>query len=223
VDLAVDGFDSFEARYVLNDACVKAGVPWIYGACVGSTATAGLVVPGETPCLRCWHRDLPAPGATETCDMVGIIGPAAALAAAMQVGIALRFLVGGTPPAEAALLSADVWDLSMDRLVLPPRDPSGCPCCGLRRFEFLDASGRAATALCGRDAVQVRALSSSRPDLAALAERLRGLGAVRANEFLLRFTIPPYELTVFDDGRTIVKGTGDPALARSLVARWVGV
>jgi molybdopterin/thiamine biosynthesis adenylyltransferase len=223
VDLVLDGFDSFEARYVLNDACVKAGVPWVHGACVGSTATAGLVVPGVTPCLRCWHRDLPAPGAAYTCDMVGIIGPAAALAAAMQVGIALRFLVEGTPPGDAALLSADAWDLSMDRLVLPPRDASECPCCALRRYEFLDAAGRASTTLCGRDAVQVRALSSSPPDLAALAERLRPLGAVRVNEYLLRLTVPPYELTVFDDGRTIVKGTGDAALARSLVARWVGV
>jgi molybdopterin-synthase adenylyltransferase len=222
VDLVVDGFDSFEARYVLNDACVAAGVPWIHGACVGSTATAGLVVPGTTPCLRCWHRNVPAPGSAHTCDMVGIIGPAAALAAAMQVGLALRFLVEGAPQGGGALHSADAWELSMDRLDLPPRDQD-CPCCGLRRFEFLEGAGRAATALCGRDAVQVRSLSSARPDLPALAERLRALGEVRANEYLLRLSVPPYELTVFDDGRAIVKGTGDAALARSLVARWVGV
>jgi molybdopterin-synthase adenylyltransferase len=107
--------------------------------------------------------------------------------------------------------------------VLPPRDASRCPCCGLGRFDFLDAPGRPATALCGRGAVQVRALSAQRPDFATLAERLRSMGTVRVNELVLRFSSPPYELTVFDDGRAIVKGTDDEALARSLVARWIGV
>jgi molybdopterin/thiamine biosynthesis adenylyltransferase len=222
VDLVVDGFDNFEGRYVLNDACVKRGLPWVYGACVGSTAVAQLVVPGKTPCLRCLHRELPEPGAAETCDMAGIIGPAATLAASLQVSLALRFLAEGAPPAESAILCADAWDLRMERIALPPRDASRCPCCGLGRFEFLEAEGRAATTLCG-NAVQVRALSSRRPDFAALAERLRGLGTVHVNDFLLRLRAPPYELTVFDDGRAIVKGTGDAALARSLVARWIGV
>jgi adenylyltransferase/sulfurtransferase len=223
IDLVLDGFDNFEGRYVLNDACAKRGIPWIYGACVGSTALAQLIVPGKTPCLRCLHRDLPAPGAAQTCDMVGIIGPAAALAASLQVAIALRFLVEGRPPAEAVIATADVWDLHAERLVLPPREPAGCPCCGEGRYEFLEASTRSATALCGRDAVQVRALSSGHPDFLALAERLRGVGTVHVFDYLLRLRAPPYELTLFDDGRAIVKGTHDEALARSLVARWIGV
>jgi adenylyltransferase/sulfurtransferase len=221
VELVVDGFDNFEGRYVLNDACVKRGLPWIYGACVGSTAMAQLVVPGRTPCLRCVHRDVPPAGAAETCDMVGIIGPAAAIAASLQVSLALRFLVEGDAAAEACLLCADAWDARLDAIALPPRDPARCPCCGLGRFEYLEAAGQAATPLCG-DAVQVRPLSSQRPDLAALADRLRPLGAVHVSEYLLRLRAPPYELTLFDDGRAVVKGTLDPALARSLVARWVG-
>jgi adenylyltransferase/sulfurtransferase len=222
VDLVLDGLDNFEGRYILNDACVKQGVPWVYGACIGSTAVAQLIVPGRTPCLRCLHRELPEPGAAQTCDVAGIIGPTAALAAALQVGIALRFLVEGPPP-EAALVCADVWEVRLDRIALPPRDPATCPCCGLRRFEFLETSARAATRLCGHDAVQVRALSTRAPDLAALGQRLQALGTVQVNEYLLRLRVPPYELTVFDDGRAIVKGTADEALARSLVARWIGV
>jgi adenylyltransferase/sulfurtransferase len=222
VDLALDGFDNFEGRYVLNDACVKRGVPWVTGACVGATATAQLVVPGETPCLRCVHRALPRPGAAATCDTAGILGPAAVLGAALQASIALRFLVEGAPPAEAALYCADVWTPSLDRLPLPPRAP-GCPCCGEGRYEFLEGTPRTVTALCGRDAVQVRALSGARPDLAAIAERLRVVGAVKASALLVRVTAAPYELTVFDDGRVIVKGTSDEVLARSLVSRWVGV
>ncbi len=222
VDLVVDGFDNFEGRYVLNDACVKRGLPWIYGACVGSTAMAQLIVPGKTPCLRCLHRDLPEPGAAQTCDTAGIIGPAASLASTLQVALALRFLVEGAPPPEAAVFCADAWDLHLGRFVLPARAPD-CPCCGQGRFEFLELSGRSATALCGHDAVQVRALSGRRPDFSALAERLRPIGTVRVNEYLLRLTAPPYELTVFEDGRAIVKGTHDEAVARSLVSRWIGV
>lgn len=221
VDLVVDGFDNFEGRYLLNDACVQRGLPWVYGACVGSTAAAALIVPGKTPCLRCLHRELPAPGAVATCDTAGIIGPAAALAATLQVALALRLLTGG-PPAGGVLFSGDAWNPELSRLDLPPPEPA-CPCCAGRRFEFLAAPGRAATALCGRDAVQVRALSARPPSLAALAERLRTIGAVQVNEYLLRLTAPPYELTLFDDGRAIVKGTGDEGLARSLVARWIGV
>jgi adenylyltransferase/sulfurtransferase len=222
VDLAVDGFDNFEGRYVLNDACVKRGVPWIYGACVGSAAMAQLIVPGTTPCLRCLHRELPRSGAVKTCDMVGIIGPAAALAAAVQASIALRFLVEGAAPPEATLTCADAWSLELERIPLPPRD-AACPCCGEGRYDYLESSTRSVTALCGRDAVQVRPLSPGRPDLVALAARLRPLGTVHVNELLLRLRAPPYELTVFDDGRVLVKGTSDEALARSLVSRFIGV
>ena len=221
VDLVVDGLDNFEARYLLNDACVSRGLPWIYGACVGATAMAALLVPRVTACYRCLHRQLPAPGSAATCDTAGIIGPAAMLAASMQVSLALRFLVEG-PPADPAIASADAWDLHLDRLPLPPRDPR-CPCCGLGQYEFLAREQRATTVLCGRSAIAVRALSGRAPDLMALAERLRGLGRVHVNEFLLRLVAEPYELTLFQDGRAIVKGTDDEALARSLVARWVGV
>ena len=222
VDLVLDGFDNFEARYVLNDACAKRRLPWVAGACVGATVTAQLIVPGETPCLRCLHRELPRPGAAETCDTAGIIGPAAVLGAALQASLALRFLVEGGPPPEASLYCADAWNLSLDRLPLPARTP-GCPCCGEGRYEYLEGRARTTTALCGRDAVQVRSLSGGRPDLASLAARLGAVGTVRVNDLLLRLTAPPYELTVFDDGRVIVKGTSDEALARSLVARWIGV
>jgi adenylyltransferase/sulfurtransferase len=220
IDLVIDGFDNFEGRYVLNDACVKRGLPWVYGACVGATAMAGLFVPHVTACFRCLHRELPAAGAAETCDTAGIIGPAAVFAASMQVAMALRFLVTG-PPAEAVIVSADAWDLELSRIAFP-RDPS-CPSCGLGHFEFLSRAERTTTALCGRDAIAVRAMSAGSPNLPALAARLRGLGEVQCNEFLLRLAAPPYELTVFCDGRAIVKGTTDPALARSLVARWIGV
>jgi molybdopterin-synthase adenylyltransferase len=138
VDLAVDGLDSFEARYLLNDACAKARVPWVHGACLGSTAMARLVVPGTTPCLRCLHHRVPERPAAEAPEVAGILGPAVALTASLQAAMALRFLVERAPPPEPAWICADVWELSVQRLPLPPPAP-GCPCCALRRFEFLEA------------------------------------------------------------------------------------
>ncbi|HET9599599.1 MAG TPA: ThiF family adenylyltransferase [Anaeromyxobacteraceae bacterium] len=131
VDLAVDGFDSFEARYLLNDACVRLGLPWVHGACLGSTAMARLVVPGATPCLRCLRRDVPERRPAETSEVAGILGPAVALAASLQAAMALRFLVERAPPPDSAWICADVWDLRVQRLELPPPD-EGCPCCAGR-------------------------------------------------------------------------------------------
>ena len=224
IDLVVDGFDSFEARFLLNDACVEKGTPWIYGACIGSTGLAALLVPGHTPCLRCLLPDVPEPGSSPTCDTAGILGPAAHLAASMQVGRALRWLVTREAPAEAELVYADVWEGRFTRTALPYRpEESACPCCVERRFDFLSVETSQTAALCGRDSVQVRPLVPSRPDFSSLAERLRPLGEVLANEFLLRFRTDEVEMTLFSDGRAIVKGTTDPARARSLVARTFGV
>jgi len=224
VDLVVDGFDSFEARFLLNDACVEKGLPWVYGACIAATGLAALLVPGVTPCLRCLMPDIPEPGTSPTCDTAGILGPAAHLAASMQVGRALRWLATREAPAEAELVYADVWEGSFTRVALPYRPgESRCPCCVGHRFDFLSVETPQATALCGRDSVQVRPLVPSRPDFASLAERLRPLGEVLANDYLLRYRAGELELTLFSDGRAIVKGTTDPARARSLVARTFGV
>jgi molybdopterin-synthase adenylyltransferase len=222
VDLVVDGFDNFEGRYLLNDACVSAGVPWVYGAVVGSYGVSTLVVPGRTPCLRCVQPDRPAPGTSPTCDTVGILGPAAHLVASLQVAQALRWLATREAPAPAVMTAVDVWDLRLQRIELPERDPR-CPCCGERRFEFLAGAPEPAETLCGRDAVLVRTASGAAPEFEAIAARLRPLGEVLVNEFVLRFRTAEHELTLFADGRAIVKGTSDPALARSLVSRYLGV
>lgn len=221
IDLVVDGFDSFEARFLLNDACVEKGLPWVYGACIASTGLAALVFPGKTACLRCLLPELPEPGSAATCDTAGILGPAAHLAASMQVGRALRWLATREAPADAEIVYGDVWDARFTRMTVP-RDPA-CPCCAARRFDFLSSETPQASVLCGRDSVQVRPLVPSRPDFAALAERLGPLGEVVANDYLLRYRADDVQMTLFADGRAIVKGTSDPARARSLVARTFGV
>jgi molybdopterin-synthase adenylyltransferase len=223
IDLVVDGFDNFEGRFLLNDACVREGLPWVYGACVGESGVSTLVVPGRTPCLRCIQPELPAAGAAPTCDTAGILGPAAHLVASIEAAQALRWLVTREAPDPAVLVSADVWTLRLHRAELPPRGSlPPCPCCVERRFEFLDAAASPAEALCGRDAVMVRSLAGSPPGFPEIAARLGPLGEVLVNAFVLRFRLPPHELTLFRDGRCTVKGTADTALARSLVARYFG-
>lgn len=215
-DLILDGTDNFDTRYLINDYAVRAGIPWIYGGAVGSYGVTMPVVPGLTACLKCVYPEPPS-GAQPTCDTAGILGPATALVASLQVSQALRILTGAGPVRKIA--SADVWTGELRQLNLPAPDPA-CPACGQRRFIHLDAHRRAPISLCGRNAVQIHELS--RPlELDALARRLRPLGTVRSNDFAVRFETPPYMLTVFSDGRVIVKGTTDPAIARSLYARYI--
>ncbi len=137
MDLVVDGLDNFPARYVLNDACVRAGLPWVHGAVLGAYGVTTTIVPGETPCLRCLQPELPAPEDAPTCVTAGVLGPAAHLVAALEAAQALRWLVTREAPEPPVMVSLDVWDLSLRRVELPARDPR-CPCCGQRRFEFLE-------------------------------------------------------------------------------------
>jgi adenylyltransferase/sulfurtransferase len=121
---------------------------------------------------------------------------------------------------ESRITTVDVWQGGIRRIEAPARDPE-CPTCALGRFPFLEGSRREPVSLCGRNAVQVHE-RERRIDLRELAGRLQALGEVRVNEFALRFVAAPYEMTIFPDGRAIVKGTADTGLARSLYARYVG-
>jgi adenylyltransferase/sulfurtransferase len=214
-NVLLDGTDNFDARFLLNDFAVSNGVPWIYGAAVGSYGIAMPVVPGVTACLRCVYPEPPS-GAQPTCETAGVLNVIVSAVASVQVADALKILVGETP--RARITTMDVWNGGIRQIEAPPRDPD-CPCCGRRQFPYLEESSRGPVTLCGRNAVQVE----GRPvDLGRLAEQLAPLGHLRANEFALRFAIDPYEMTIFADGRAIVKGTADPAIARSLYARYVG-
>jgi adenylyltransferase/sulfurtransferase len=218
-DVMLDGTDNFETRYLLNDAAVKLGIPWIYGAAVASSAVTCTILPGRTPCLACLFPN-PPQGLHDTCDTVGVIAPAVAWAAAIQVTEALKILLGRTAELHGALLAYDVWTNHFQKIV-PALDPQ-CRACAKRDFVYLQGGTAAPTVLCGRNAVQIRPVERRGLDLGALKNRLEPLGRVQANEYLLRFSIDAYELGVFTDGRAIVKGTNDPAVARGLYAKFIG-
>jgi molybdopterin-synthase adenylyltransferase len=217
IDLILDGTDNFETRYLINDVAVEAGVPWIYGAAVASYGLKFAVIPRQTACFRCLYPDPPA-GAQPTCETSGVLGPLTATIAALQVADALKILAGA--PLAARITTVDVWSGEIRQLDPPARDPA-CPCCVQRDFVHLDGSRRAPVSLCGRNAVQIH--ERARPiDLQKLAGDLAAIAPVRANEFALRVSLDPYELTIFPDGRAIIKGTTDIGIARGLYARYLG-
>ena len=218
-DVVLDGTDNFETRYLINDACVKLGVPWIYAAAVGSYGATMPVLPGRTACLACLFPEPPA-GAGETCETVVILSSAAAAVASLQVADALKVLGGALERVEARLFTVDVWENRV-RTLRVGSPVAGCQVCGSRQFRHLAGERRAHITLCGRNSVQIH--ERARPlDFGLLSSRLKPLGQVRYNEFVLRFFVAPYEMTLFPDGRAIIKGTTDPGVARSLYARYIG-
>jgi adenylyltransferase/sulfurtransferase len=221
-DLVLDGTDNFQVRYLLNDACVKSGMTWIYGAAVSSYGTTMTVIPGETPCLRCIFEEMPDAGSSPTCDTAGVIMPIIASVTAVQVTEAIKLLVGKRHELHGSLMQIDIWANDWRKIRLARPQPE-CPACGRRKFEFLDAEAQEfAAVLCGRNAVQVAPPRAVRLDLNELSNKLSALGDVKMNEYLVRFSTDGKEITVFPDGRAIVKGTDDISEARSVYARFIG-
>ena len=216
----LDGTDNYETRFLINDVAVKHSVPWVYGAAVGTQGSCMPVLPGRTACLACMFPS--PPGSRQpTCDTAGVLNAVTTLIGSLQVAEALKILAGREEDILARLVSHDLWSGERSSVRADEPDPQ-CRACARRQFTYLAATDPKAARVCGRDAVQVpggeRAL-----DLGALARSLATLGEVRCSEQVVRFRCPPHELTVFEDGRTIVKGTLDPGVARSLHARYVGI
>jgi molybdopterin-synthase adenylyltransferase len=219
VHLILDGTDNFETRYLINDYAIKNSQPWIYSAAVGSYAATLNIFPGETACLSCIFPDQPT-GVVETCDTSGILNSAVNLVASIAATEALKFLVGARAAMRRTLLSWDLW--TNHRAEVAGDQPRAeCHACGEKNFIHLKDEGRAHITLCGRNAVQVHERYRT-VDFPEMAARLLPHGIVRHNEYVLKFSREPYELTLFADGRAIIKGTSDIALARSFYARYIG-
>ena len=217
--LILDGTDNFETRYLINDYAVSRSLPWIYCAAVGSYAVTMNVLPGETSCLTCIFPDSPR-GIVETCETSGILNSAVNLVASIAATETLKFFAGKHQQLRRTLLSFDLW--TNDHAEISAANPrSGCRACGERDFTHLAGEGRPHITLCGRNSVQIH--ERHRPiDFSEMDRRLQPHGTVRRNDFVLKFWHDPYEMTLFPDGRAIIKGTTDTAVARSLYARYVG-
>lgn len=252
IEIILDGLDNFETRYLLNDLSVSRGLPYIYGGAVSTTGVSMTVLPSHakrqaesaskvkwseeqsTPCLRCVFPEAPPPGTTPTCDTAGVLGPAVAVIAAHQSAQAIKLLTGNIDALDRSLVSLDLWTNEFRRFDICAARNAECPCCGQGRFEFLHGqTGSAALSMCGRNAVQITPApgADAQMNLTNLAARLAPHGTFTVNEYLLRGELrterngkgEAIELTVFPNGRAIIKGIAEPDSARAIYARYVGM
>lgn len=224
VDVVVDGTDNFATRFLVNDFCVKNGRPWVYGGCIGAEGQSMTILPHDTACLACLLPEPPPPGVTPTCDTAGVLGPVIGLIGSLEACEAIKILSGNTAAISRALTVVEMWDNRLRQVdVSKLRSESDCRVCQHGEYRWLsgERSGGSAV-LCGRNAVQIAPQANATLSLDDLATRLEGIGRVARNPFLLRLTVDEYQLTVFPDGRTIVNGTDDVAVARTLQAKYIG-
>lgn len=223
-DLLLDGTDNFETRFLINDVAVQYGIPWVYGACVAAEGIVLPILPRRTPCLRCIWEDAPPPGMSPTCDTAGVLAPVVHLVASLQALEAMKILAGQLDAVNRQLVLIDAWTGRFRQVDMQSAfDAGDCPCCKHNRYEFLRGErGSASATLCGRNAVQVLPAAAGRVDFRELAARLKSGTRPVFNAYLLRFAVDAYSVTVFSDGRAIIQGTSDPAVARTIYARYIG-
>lgn len=226
VDLILDGTDNVETRTLLNEISVKHGVPWVYGACVGTEGRVMTIRPPATACLRCVFPEMPGPGELPTCDTAGVLGPVAGIVASLQAVAAIKLLSGNEDAAGQQMIVVDAWENRFRSIDLADAKRADCPVCAQRQFDALERGGSSrGLSLCGRNAVQVRPERSATISLDAMARRLEPFGVVTRTPYLLRLELKDeraMQLTVFPDGRLIVAGTDDLERARSVYARYIG-
>jgi molybdopterin-synthase adenylyltransferase len=221
--LLLDGTDNFETRFLINDLAVKTQRPWVYGACIGATGLSMPILPGDTPCLRCVFEQAPPPEMNPTCDTAGVLGPVVNMVASHQALEAMKILIGSSEALNRKLLNFDAWSGRV--AMLNVQKSEDCPCCKHASFEFLEGKfASSATSLCGRDAVQISPPAGLEIDFSLIAAKLRNIAHAepKFNAFMLKAEIAPHELTVFADGRAIIKGTNKPEEARSIYAKYIG-
>lgn len=224
IDVISDGTDNFETRFLLNDVAHRSQIPWVYGGCIGSEGHSMTVIPGLTPCLRCLVPDVPPPGSTPTCDTAGILGSIVNIVASIQATEILKLCSGNREAISRRLAVVDVWNNQMRHVGVGALKNANCPTCGKADYEWLRGQRTSRVAiLCGRNAVQVSPASPCDLDLETIAAQLQPLGDVHRNRFLVRAQLDQFQLTCFPDGRAVVEGTDDPATAKKIYARYLGI
>lgn len=223
VDLVIDGTDNFETRFLINDYCLTRKIPWIYGGALRTEGMSYVILPGEGPCLRCLFGEAPSPADIQTCEQVGILSPVAHVIASFQAIEAIKIMAGHQDAVERNLWKMDLWSREFKSISVDHLRNMPCSGCLGEEFPYLQKNaGTRTVALCGRNAVQVLTPAGRKLDLPGLAAKLQGQGEIHFNDYLLRCRAKPYEITVFSNGRAIIKGTEDPAQAKSLYAKYIG-
>jgi sulfur carrier protein ThiS adenylyltransferase len=223
VDLIIDATDNFDTRMIINDISQKYGIPWVYGACVGSYGISYTIIPGKTPCLHCLLESVPLGGAT--CDTAGIIGPAVGMVVSYQTAEALKLLVGDHSSLRTKLVTFDLWSNQHSAISPQGLKKKECLSCGSKpSYPFLNYENQTKTAvLCGRNSVQIRPAGKVRRDLDKAANKLAKTGGkIERNPFLLSCEISGNRLVLFQDGRVLIHGISDISEAKKIYHRYLG-
>lgn len=221
-DCVIDGTDNFETRFLINDACHRLGIPWVYGGVVSTYGMSFTIIPGETACFRCFMRDAPKPGTSETCDTVGVLATAVSIVASIETTEAVKILSGRRADLQGKLVNVDVWNGVWESFEL--KKDRSCPLCGHGKYDYLDARVSSKTvSLCGRNAMQITPGRKSVMDFKDMAQRLERAGSVHYNEHILKFSADGIEISLFRDGRAILKGVTDEAAAKTAFSKYIGI
>ena len=223
-NLVIDGTDNFETRFLLNDFSLREKIPWIYGGAVGTEGLTYVILPGEGPCLRCLFEEAPRPGEFQTCDTAGILASVAHFIASFQVVEAMKILVGRKEEVDRRLWKVDLWKKEFHPANVSSSISKRCSSCEKGDYPYLNRERISRTVtLCGRNAVQIFRSEAQEINFKNLAEKLLGVGEVTYNDYLLKASIPPFEITVFSNGRAIIQGTQDASQAKSVYSKYIGV
>ena len=219
VDVVVDGLDNLETRYLLNEACQKNNIPYVYGGVVGSGGMVMNVLPGEGPCLECLLGPIPDEGEYDTCDTVGVISPITNMVASYETAETMKLLLGSDSLVRQAI-SLDAWD-SFTEFFDVDKDPD-CPVCGKHKYTRLENRQKNYTAsLCGHDAYQVTPEDDGEFDYDGAVENLRSLGQVEKKKFFTIFTGEDADFKLFPDGRCIINKVKSGEEAREVYSRFI--
>lgn len=222
IDLILDGLDNMESRFLINDLSIKKGIPWIYGTCLSTYGLTFNIIPGKTPCLRCIYNN--PENRSVTCETVGIISPIVLTIASIQSAEAIKILIGKEKDLRMDLLFIDLWRNEFEKITISHLKKEDCPACGMKKFDFLEGKNTSSViSICGSNSIQINPSTTKPLDLEKIVESLKPYGTVVFNEYLVKFFYKNYEITVFRDGRAIVKGTSDPSMAKSLYSKFLGM
>lgn len=219
VDVVVDGLDNLETRYLLNEACHKHGVRYVYGGVVGSGGMVMNVLPGEGPCLECLLGPLPEEGTYDTCDTAGVISPITNIVASYEAAETMKLLVGSESVLHQAI-SVDAWDSYTDFFDVD-QDPD-CPVCGKHQYAHLERREKTYTAsLCGHDAYQITPEDDGSFNYDAVIAALQAEGEVVRKKFFTTFRNDGADFKLFPDGRAIINGVPSGEEAQKIFARYI--
>lgn len=223
VDLVLDGTDNIQTRMLINDVCVREKIPWIYTGAIGTSGMTMNILP-DAACIRCLYPSIPKPGSLPTCDTMGVLNTITVIMGSMASTQTIKILLGEAEPKnehDSSLIVYDAWNNSFDEILV--RKNEECACCVDGNYDYLDSEDREViSSLCGRNAIQITPADAKELDLYELASKLEHLGDVKCAAFILLFKVSEYEISIFRDGRAIIKGTNDEKVARSVYARYIG-